>query len=471
MKPDFDIVGRMPYLCATDMYSFAKYKEQYRQNLRLALPVVAAQLGQILVQLADNIMVGQYGGDNPLPLASVSFGISCSFLFFITGLGIVLGLTPLAGELFAQGEDRHAASCLKHAIVLYSLLGLAITALQFAFVPAMYRMGQPVEVVEAAIPYYRLLALSMLPVMLFGAYKQFLEGIGNTTVPMIVIVGGNLLNVLLNWVFIFGHCGSPEMGVTGAGLATLVSRIVMPLVIIAWFRLRSDFRHYLSFFADIRYTAREFMQLLKMGFPIAAQMFLESSAFVITGIMTGWFDTVAIGSNQIAITVGNCAFMVVCAIGAAATIRVSHCYGRRDAGELSLAAKASLHIVIVWNALVALSMVVFRGMLPHIFTTNAEIIALTSVMLLYVAAYQIFDGIQCVAIGIMRGIQDVKIIPFISFLAYIVLNLPAGYLCGFTLGIGPQGLYIGYIFGLGTSALLLTMRIRRKIKAMRSGSF
>ena len=452
------------------MYEFAKYREQYRQNLRLALPVVAAQTGQILVQLADNIMVGQYGGDDPLPLASVAFGISCSFLFFITGLGITLGLTPLVGELFAQGNERRSAGCLKHAAMLYSLLGAAITAMQFAFEPAMSFMQQPAEVVEAAKPYYRMLALSMLPVMLFGAYKQFLEGIGNTVVPMVIIVLGNLFNILLNRIFIFGCWGWPEMGVEGAGLATLVSRVAMTAAIIIYFRLRSDLRHYLSLFGGIKYTLEGFAELLKTGFPIAAQMFLESAAFVITGIMTGWFDTVAIGSNQIAITVGNCAFMIVCAIGAAATIRVSHCYGRRDIDELSLAAKASLHIVLVWNLSVALSLVAFNTLIPHIFTTNAEILALTSSLLLCVAAYQLFDGVQCVAIGIMRGIQDVKIIPLISFLAYIVLNLPAGWLCGFRLGLGPQGLYIGYIFGLGTSAILLTMRIRRKIHALRAGA-
>lgn len=444
----------------------AKYGEQYRQTLRLALPVVAAQVGQILVQLADNIMVGQYGGDNPLPLAAVSFGISCSFLFFITGLGITLGLTPLVGELFAQKREREAASCLKHSILLYSLSGLAITALQFLFIPVMSFMGQPDEVVAASVPYYRMLALSMMPVMLLGAFKQFSEGVGNTVVPMVIILGGNLLNVLLNWLFIFGRWGAPEMGVEGAGLATLLSRSLMPAAIIAWFWLKPDFRRYMACFGAIRCEMPRFAELLKMGFPIAAQMFLESAAFVVTGIMTGWFGTVAIGSNQIAITVGNCAFMIVCAIGAAATIRVSHCFGRRDVGELSLAARASLHIVVVWNACVALALVAFNALIPHIFTSNAEILALTSTMLLYVAAYQIFDGIQCVSIGIMRGIQDVKIIPLISFLAYMVLNLPVGYLCGFTLGLGPQGLYVGYSFGLGASAILLTLRIRRKIRQL-----
>lgn len=445
-----------------------KYRQHWLRTLRLAMPVVAAQVGQILVQLADNIMVGRYGGEDPLPLASVAFGTSCSFLFFITGLGITLGLTPLVGEHFARGEKNDSAAALKHAALLYTLLGAAITVLQLLFIPLMYRLGQPHEVVGAAIPYYRMLAFSMAPVMFFGAFKQFLEGIGNTVIPMIIILLGNLFNIFLNWVFIFGALGAPEMGVEGAGVATLVSRTAMAAAVVVWFFAKRGLRDYLRLFPALRFARRGMTSLVKIGFPIAAQMFLESAAFVMTGIMTGWFDTVAIGSNQIAMTVGNCAFMVVCAVGAAATIRVSHGYGRRDTEDMALAAKSSLHIVAVWNMTVVCVLVACRMAIPQIFTSNAEIVALTSRLLLMVAAYQIMDGIQCVAIGIMRGMQDVKIIPLISFLAYIVLNLPVGWLFGFALGLGPEGLYVGYVFGLGTSALLLTLRIGRNLRRLRA---
>lgn len=449
------------------MYSFSKYKAQYRANLKLALPVVAAQLGHILVQFADNIMVGHYGGDDPLPLAAVAFGSMASFLFFITGLGITLGLTPLVGELYARGDEEHASSYLKHAIVLYSLLGLAITLLQRLAVPLLYRLGQPIEVADMAVPYYKLLAISAFPVMLFGAFKQFLEGVGNTTAAMSIIIGCNVLNVFLNRIFIYGGFGCPEMGAAGAGMATLVSRAVMPVAALWYFLRRASFRRYIERMSSVKLRFAEMRSLLTMGFPIAAQMFLEASAFVITSMMTGWFGTIAISSNQAAMTVGNCIFMIVTAIGAAATIRISHCYGARNIDEMSLAAKASLHIVLVWNTLAILLLVAFNGLIPKMFTTNAEVIALTSVMLIYVAMYQLFDGLQCVAIGIMRGIQDVKVIPLISFLSYIVLNIPIGYLCSFTLGLGPEGLYLGYLFGLGASAVLLLLRVRRKIREMR----
>ncbi|MBE6211492.1 MAG: MATE family efflux transporter [Rikenellaceae bacterium] len=449
------------------MYRFSKYREHYSAILKLALPIVISQLGHIFVQFADNVMVGQYGGDDPLPLAAVSFGVSMSFLFFITGQGITLGLTPLIGELFAQGDVRRSASYLKHAILLYSLLGILFVILQIGAEPLLYRMGQPVEVVDAALPYYRMMAYSILPVMLFSAFKNFLDGVGNTTVPMIIMMFCNLLNIVLNWVFIYGMLGAEEMGVEGAGLATLLSRILMPILGIGYFALRSRYRAYTSLIPSTSLGKSEVLSLLKMGTPIAAQMLLESAAFVITGVMMGWFDAIAISANQIAMTLGNAAFMIVVAVGTAVTIRVSHCYGARDVDSMSLTAKASLHLVLLWDSFAALIFVIFNHQIPQLFTSNAEVIQLASQMLIMVALYQIFDAIQCAGIGILRGIQDVKIIPWISFLAYIVLNIPVGYLCGFTLGLGPCGLFLGYLFGLGTSAILFLFRIRRKIHGFR----
>lgn len=446
------------------MYSFSKYREYYRSQLKLALPIAISQLGHILVQFADNVMVGQYGGDDPLPLAAVAFGVMMSFLFFVTGQGMTLGLTPLIGELYAQGDHKRSASYLKHAILLFMLLGVVFVVLQIASKPLLYHIGQPVEVVDAAMPYYQMMAYSLFPVLLFSAFKNFLDGVGNTVVPMVIMMICNVLNILLNWVFIYGKCGAPEMGVVGAGVATLISRMLMPILAIGYFALRSRYRGYTSLLPSIKIGFADIRSLLKMGTPIAAQMLLESAAFVLTGVMMGWFDAIAISANQIAMTLGNAAFMIVVAVGTAVTIGVSHCYGARDAQKMRLTANASLHMVVLWNSLAALFFVTCNQLIPRLFTTNDEVILLASQMMVMVALYQIFDGIQCVGIGILRGFQDVKIIPWISFLAYIALNLPVGYLCGFTLDLGPSGLFLGYLFGLGTSAMMFLVRIRRKIR-------
>ena len=452
------------------MYRFSAYKDQYKQNLRLALPVVLTQLGQILTQFADNLMVGRYGGDDPLPLAAVSFGGAVFFILFIASIGIALGMTPLIGELYAQGDRERSSHLLQNGILFYGALGIAMTAFQYAIIPLMYHLGQPVEVVDAAIPYYKMLVWSMPFVMLFFAFKQFLEGVGNTKVEMVVTIIANLANVVFNWIFIYGRCGLPEMGAVGAGLGTLLSRIIAPVLMIGYFYARREYRDYLERFALRNYSWKEVGQLTRMGLPIALQMFLEASAFAGTGIMMGWFGDgakTAISANQIATTIANCAFMIVMSIGAATTIRVSHCYGARNLGEMTMAAKASYHLVLAWNAFAAAVFLSLRHVIPTLFTTNAEVIGIASQLLAFAALYQLSDGIQNVSVGILRGIQDVRIIMPIALISYWLLNLPVGYLVGFTLGMGPAGLYIGFTFGLSTAALLMILRIRRSIRRLR----
>ena len=449
------------------LYNFVKYKDQYKANLKLALPVVLTQLGQILTQVADNLMVGRYGGDDPLPLAAVSFGGSVFFILCITAIGVALGMTPLVGELFVQGDRKRSASLLQNGILFYTLLGLGMAAIQYAAAPLLYRLGQPAEVVDMALPYYRMLIYSMPLMMLFFAFKQFLEGVGNTRVEMVVTIIANLANIGFNWIFIYGRWGFPEMGAEGAGLGTLLARSIAPILMIGYFINRSKYRAYLEGFSLRNYSWATVRQLLRMGLPISLQMFLESSAFVGTSVMMGWFGTQAISANQIAITLGNCAFMIVMSIGAATTIRISPCYGLRNTSELSLAAKASYHLVLAWNTFAALVFITLRHWIPTLFTTNAEVIAITSDLLIFAALYQLSDGLQNVSVGILRGLQDVKIIMPIAFISYWLLNLPVGYLFGFTLGMGPSGLFLGFSFGLSMAALLMIARLRRNIRKMK----
>ena len=447
-------------------YRFSIYREQYRQNLRLALPVVLTQLGQILTQFADNLMVGRYGGNDPTPLAAVSFGGSVFFILFIASIGIALGMTPLVGERYIQGDRAQASKLLQNGILFYGVLGMAMSALQYAAIPLLYALNQPADVVDMAIPYYKMLVYSMPAVMLFFAFKQFLEGVGNTRAEMYATIIANAANIAFNWLFIYGRCGMPEMGAEGAGLGTLLARVIGLLIMIGYFCAGSRYRLYFRGFSWRGFSWRTIRELFHMGGPISLQMFLESSAFVGTGIMMGWFNKQALSANQIAMTIGNCAFMIVMSIGAATTIRVSHCYGARNIGELSLAAKASYHLVLAWNALAALLFISLRHVIPTLFTSNPEVITITSRLLVLAALYQLSDGVQNVSVGILRGIQDVKIIMPIAFVAYWLLNLPVGYLLGFTLGMGPSGLFLGFTFGLSAAAVLLILRIRHSVRRL-----
>jgi MATE family multidrug resistance protein len=346
-------------------------------------------------------------------------------------------------------------------VALYSTTGVLICAIQMAIIPLFPLTNQPAEVIAAGTPYYKYLAWSIIPMMLFFAFKQFLEGVGNTRVEMVVTIVCNLANVGLNWVFIYGNLGAPAMGAAGAGLATLISRAMMPLAMIGYFAWNRTYKRYLLFYTPANWSGERVRTLLSVGFPISLQMTLEGGAFAITGIMMGWLGTNALAANQITLMVCNMAFLMVLSIGLATTIRVSHEYGLRDFAAIRRVAGSSRRIALVWNVSIAVVFIVFRNYLPRIFTTDEAVVEIAGRLLVFVAAFQIFDGIQLTSLCSLRGMQDVKATSLIAFVSYMVINLPVGYLFAFVVGMGPEGLWMGYIFGLGTAALLFTRRFRR----------
>ena len=444
---------------------FSRYIDHYKANLRLAMPIALSQLGYVVVQFADNAMVGSYGGDDPLPLSAVSFGVMMSVVLFSLAMGITLGLTPVIGEHFARGEYRRTAHYLQSSLVSYPILGVIFMVLQQLSVPLLYKLGQPVEVVDMAVPYYKLMGYSLPAIMLYGCFKQFLEGMGNTVTPMVIALVTNMMNIVLNWVFIYGNCGCEAMGVYGAGLATLIARWASPVLIFIYFVVRSEYRDYLKLFSrGVKYI-KDTYRLLTIGVPLAGQMLLEGSAFVVTSVMMGWFGAEALAANQVAMTYGNAAFMLTIALGSAATIRVSHCYGLGDREKMRDVVISSSHLSAVWGAMVFISFIAFRGVLPRLFTPSEPIIALASQMIIWVGLYQISDAVQGTLIGVLRGMQDVKIIAGLSFVAYVLLNIPVGYLCAFTFGFDSTGLLAGYVVGLTTAAIAYGIRVYRNLRS------
>ncbi len=444
-----------------------KYLSKVGELARLALPVMLAQLGYIAVQVADSAMVGSYGGAEATPLAAVSFGTMISWIFLFLCIGITIGLTPIIGELYVQERKEEMAGYLQTSLTLYPIFGLVCMAIQLALEPLLYHMGQPVDVVDMALPYYRLMAYSLPFGMLYGSLKQFLEGVGNTKSPMIVAVITNILNIVLNYIFIFGKCGFAEMGIYGAGLATLIARILNPVLLFAYFVCSKKYRTYLALFSRKLRPLKNSLHLLKMGFPIAGQMVLEALAFIVTGIMMGWFSKEAISANQIGNTYGNCTFMLVLSLGSATTICVSHAFGRRSIDELAKVVRSALFIALVWGVIVLTIFASLRNLMPMAFTENKEVILLASQMLVLYAAFQISDATQCILVGILRGLQQVKSIAIVAFIAYIVINIPVGYFVAFELGMGAAGLIVGYIVGLTTAAILYGVQVRKYLRYLR----
>ncbi len=456
---------------------FNTYKSFYKENLKLALPVILSQVGQITVQLADTAMVGRYGGDDPVPLAAVSYATSLFFIVFVTVMGLTFGLTPLVGEHFAKGNKSYVKELLRSGFVLFTIIGGLTTILLIAIRPMFRIMGGMMissgsdasinEVIDMALPYYDIIIWTIFPIMIWGTAKQFLEGIGNTKVAMVTIIISNVINIFLNWVFIFGHFGFEAMGAVGAGLATLIARLAQCVVMLAYFLYSPKFREYTKgLFRLVTPHFKAMIETLKVGIPISFQMLMEASAFALAGVLVLAFGAHSVSAYQIGTNMMNVTFMIVIAIGSATTILCSHIYGRRNFENLRKTIYASYQMGLMWNITVALLFVLLRNHIPALFTSNQETIELTATMLIFIALFQVSDCLQAISISVLRGLQDVKVIMPIVVISYIIFNIPVGYLLAFNCGFESIGLIIGFIVGLSICATLTILRVRRDINRL-----
>lgn len=456
------------YLCAM-LRRFATY---YKRILALALPVVLAQAGQLTTQFADTAMVGNYGGEDPIPLAAVSLGGSLFLLIYLAALGLALSITPLVGEQYAKGDRREVGRLFENSVLYCAIIGVVATAVAIALRPFiavlgdwMSAPGQNIELVaEMALPYYDMLVWSIIPLMLFLAVKQFLEGIGNTKTAMWITLGGNMLNILLNYIFIFGKWGAEPMGAEGAGLATLISRVMQTIAIIVYYFSSHRLRIYRAFFERDAVTRSYIRSLFKVGYPISFQMVLESAAFILTSILALSFGEIAAGAMQVTFSIANTAWMITVALGSASTIVVSHLYGLGHRSELRDTVAATYHLGLAWGTFMAIVFLLFREPLAALFTDNSEVIAITAQLMLLIAIYQFSDAIQGLSISMLRGLQDVKVIMPIVLISYLVLNIPIGCWLAYGLDMGCHGLVIGLIVGLTSAAVMTFLRLRRKIR-------
>ncbi|MBQ5710652.1 MAG: MATE family efflux transporter [Alistipes sp.] len=448
------------------------YKPYYKRLIGLATPVVIAQAGQLTTQFADTAMVGNYGGQDPVPLAAVSLGGSLFLLIYLAALGLALAITPMVGEHYARNERREVGHLFQNSIAYTLGIGVVATAIALMLRPfigvlgrLMSSPGQSVEAVaEMALPYYDMLVMSIFPLMIFLAVKQFLEGIGNTKIAMWISLAGNIVNILLNYIFIFGAWGAEEMGAEGAGLATLLARIGQMVAIIVVFFAWQRLRIYRTFFSSNALKMRSIVSLLRIGCPISFQMVLESAAFILTSILALSFGEVAAGSMQVAFSIANIAWMITVAIGSASTILVSHIYGSGNRAELRPTVMATYHLGLVWATFMAFVFVAFRWPIAEVFTDNAEVIELTAQLMLLIAIYQFSDSIQGLSISMLRGLQDVKVIMPIVLCSYLLLNIPVGVVLAYHFDLECSGLVVGLIVGLSSAALLTALRIRRNIR-------
>lgn len=440
---------------------FRNYSLHYRQLLNLAMPLVLTQAGQMSVQLIDNAMVGHVGTTE---LAAASFANSLHTVIMLFGLGVFLGVTPLASHARGAGNDSQVAEIIKNGFALAGVLLCGISLISLLLIALMPHLGQPEPVVALAIPYYATLVASTIPFLIFVLLKQIGEGLGNTVIAMAATLAANILNVLLNYILIFGKLGAPPLGLLGAGYATLISRIAMPLFLYWGYRALKPLHRYFVLAPGVRVSLRGMQRLFVLGLPIAVQLVLEVSAFSFSAVMMGWMGAVSLASHQVAMGLATFTFMIANGVGMATTIRVSYQLGTRHFRDMQRVAYSALHLVLVYMGACALGFLLLRRQLPLLFTSDAPVLEQAAALLVIAGAFQVFDGLQIVCLGILRGFADVKAPMFISGFSYIGIGLPVSYICAFVLHMGPQGIWYGFVAGLLAAGGLLTCRIRRKIR-------
>ncbi|WP_452602337.1 MATE family efflux transporter [Pontimicrobium sp. MEBiC06410] len=448
------------------------YTKEFKYNWKLAAPVMLGMLGHTFVSFIDNIMVGQLG---TAELAAVSLGNSFMFIAMSLGIGFSTAITPLIAEADSANNFKQGKSAFKHGLFLCTVLGILLFLGVFFAKPLMYLMKQPVEVVELAIPYLDLVAFSLIPLVVFQAFKQFSDGMSMTRYPMYSTIVANLVNVALNYLLIFGKFGFPELGIVGAAYGTLVSRFVMLWYM--WFLLKGKEKTK-AFVTNIKFFVLDKLMLRKLislGAPSAMQMFFEVAIFTAAIWLSGLLGKNPQAANQIALNLSSMTFMVAMGISVASMIRVGNQKGLKQYFELRRIAFSLFLLGIIFAVAFGLIFLLFHDYLPRLYVDfddvvnyndNMEVVGIASKLLLAAAIFQVSDSIQVVVLGALRGLQDVKIPTIITFISYWVVGFPVSWYFGTAETYGSFGIWLGLLAGLTTASILLFIRFNYLTKRL-----
>ena len=418
------------------------------------------QLGIIILSFADTMMVGRCG---TAELGAASFVNNMFNLVIVFSTGFSYGLTPFVGNHYGRGENASVGRILKNALAVNAVVAAGLMALMFILYLNIHRLGQPAELLPLMRPYYIVLLISLLFVLLFNAFKQFADGITDTVTPMVILLGGNVVNIFLNWILIYGKWGMPRMGLLGAGVATLTARVLMLLCFVVVFFVAKRYRPYVQGFKEAAVNRKDFAALNKMGMPVGLQMGMETASFSLSTIMVGWLGTVALAAHQVMLTVGQLGFMMYYGMAAAVAVRASNFHGQGDMLRVRENVSAGFKIILVMAAAVSIPLLIVRNSLGYFFTDSAEVAAMVAQLVIPFVIYQFGDGLQCNYSNALRGISDVKMVMVYAFIAYFLISLPSAYLFGFVFDWGLTGIWMSFPLGLTSAGLLFWRRYRKSI--------
>ncbi len=440
------------------MSSLTAYRAEARTSFLLAYPVMISMLGQVMTGVADSIMIGWTGA---VPLAASSLANSFFTVLLFFGVGVSYAITPLVAEASGAGNTRKIIDALRHGMIINLATGALLVGLVLASQSALTHIGQPVDVVDLALPYLRIITYSIIPTMIFQTFRQFAEGLHRTRMAMVIMIVCNLLNVVLNYLLIYGIWIFPEMGLNGAGWATFIARVVMAVWMAAYVYYGRWFVAYREGFRLGNYSGELINRMLHIGIPAGAQFIFEAAAFGFSAIMMGWLGANTLAAHQIAINLATVSYMTTSGLGAAATIRIGTFLGQRDGIALRRSGVTLIALGIGIMLLWAIAFIVGRDILPGFYIQDTAVLEIAAPLMVIAGFFQLSDGTQVVCAGALRGLQDVKIPSLLIFVAYWVLALPIGYVLAFPLGYGAIGIWLGLLLGLTLTALAMVWRFNQ----------
>lgn len=435
--------------------------QKIREILRIGLPIMLGQACVIILAFADNIMIGWHSVDE---LAASSFVNNVMNLFILTELGFATGMTPMIGADNGTGNIKGIGITVKNGLMTNGIIGgislILLTIIYFC----LDHFGQAPELMPYIKPYFAIIGISTLFALGFNVLKQFTDGICRPMISMTLLMIGNLLNIFGNWVLIYGKLGFPEMGLTGAGISTLVSRALILLVFVVFIFKSKKMNEYARAIKDALLSRDKMKGVFKMGYPVGIQMALESSTFTFAAVMAGWLGVIQLAAHQVVITISQLFFLMMQGLSFAVSILVSNAFGRKDLGSVREYARKGYFMTLGISATLSVLLYCFRYQAAGIFTDSPEVSAMAVSLFFLLFAYQFGDGLQLCFANVLRGIQDVRPIMYAAFVSYYLIAIPSAYVLGFKTSLGIHGIWMGFPIGLTLAGIFFYARYRSDLK-------
>ncbi len=438
-------------------------KHHYKELLSIGFPIIIGQLGTIVLGFADTLMIGHHSTQE---LAAAGLVNNIFTLGLISYMGFSYGLTPVIGRLYGMERTELIGQKVRNSLFANMMVGIILTLAMTVLYFNLGRIGQPEELLALIRPYFLVNLFSVLFVGVFNTMKQFLDGITHTKVAMWVMIAGNIANILGNWLLIYGVGPFPELGLLGAGIATMVSRILMAIAMVAIVWGKNTFKVYRRDMMASCVNKADFKEMNRLGWPVALQLAMESAAFTLSCVMVGWLGTIPLAAHQIMITISQLFYLVLSGMAAAMAIRVSHFVGQKDLVAVRRNANDGFRLNLLFSLVMGLPILLLRHQMGALFTDNAEVQQIVAMLIIMLMVYQFGDGLQYTFANALRGIACVRPMVTYAFIAYFVISLPMGYTLGFPCGLGILGIWIAFPFGLTAAGILYRHRFLKELKKM-----